>query len=79
MSGVVLCDRDKNKTKLVEDGAILSAIYLLLWGVVISRHRTSSALSNTMSNHNGEYLSLSKCFHVTSWPLGSFKPSRSHF
>lgn len=55
MSGVFICDRDKNKIKLVKDGAILSATYLLLWGLVISLHKTISVLSNTMLNNNGEY------------------------
>lgn len=79
MSGVFLCDWDKNKTRLLKDGAILSAIYLLLWGLVISLHKTTSVLSNTMLNNNGVYRSLSKCFHVMSWPLSSFKPCWSHF
>lgn len=41
-------------------------------GVVISLHHTTNVLSNT--RWNCEDQSLSKCSHIMSWPLSSFKP-----
>lgn len=80
MSSVFSCDWDKRKTKRVKDGAILNAIYLLLWGVVITLHKKTSALSNTMLNNNGEYWFLSKSRgHAMSWPLSSIQTPWSHF